>query len=237
MVTRDDIVGFVRQPCIQQLRKLHESGLEEDDLFHNQKHLYPKINLQDELQPTNTRHKHMGNRLTLEDSQFIINHPQYWGMCTKLNVALLAFGMTVPDTFAHYQLCQDTAKFHALIKEEQYELAFQEFMSLYLTINSILMVRDIVDTGMEYTTCLPTQGDLDLLIRELGFSKQRVLPSFRDVKTFTKQDRDRLVSLQTLVSTLNTRFSTFIATELGRLYVVLNGRYQEYQTEELFTAI
>ena len=229
MVTRDDIVGFVRQPCIKQLQKLHEKGLTEHEKFHKHKQQLPKIDLRSEVVPGQTKRQKRVNRLTTEDSTFIIQHTEYWDLYTNLDTTLLAFNVTITDELAHYVLTKETARIQGYITQGDYDNAFQAIIRLYGVIHGLLLVRDFEATGLAYTNCLITAEDLQTVVEGIGFSNHEVpvkgltAPTMGVERKFNGHDRQQLERVTELITELHTPFSTNLATEMTTLIHVLQG--------------
>lgn len=232
MVTKDDVVGYLRKPTIGKLKCLHDKDITNDERFHKDKTLFPKINLIDELDIMQHKYVHKGHRLSMDDSLFIVGNPQYWDMYTKIDLSLLAFGVTISDALVQYILLKETEVLNNLISNGEYGVALQTLTSKWWTIHSMFLVREVEDTGIELQRCLINTTGLQQLIKYTGFSRSKKVTKTLNLgvknNTITAEDINKLVVVRGSLNYLHTDISRHIKDELDEIIDLLQTGYQDH---------
>ena len=233
MVTKDDVVGYLRKPTIGKLKCLHDKDISNDERFHNNKTLFPKINLIDEIEIKQHRYVHKGDRLSMEDSLFIIDNPVYWDLYTKIDLSVLAFGVNISDSLVQYILVKETEILNNLIQNGEFELAIKTLASKWWSIHSMFLIREVKDTGIELQRCLIEVDDLDSLIKYAEFrrekSKNDSLSLQHNVtQTITLDDINKLVGVKNNLAYQHTHIAHHIMNELDEIIHLMQTRYDKY---------
>lgn len=239
MVTKDDVVGYVRQPSIGKLKCLHDKDISNDERFHKNKTLFPKINLNDELDMMQHKYARKGHRLSMDDSLFIVGNPQYWDMYTKIDVSLLAFGVTISDALVQYILLKETEVLNNSVSNGEYGVALQTLTSKWWMIHNLFLIREVEDTGIELQRCLINTTGLQQLITNTGFSSSKREPntinSVGNSNKITPWDINKLDDVRGNLNYINTDISRHIKDELDEIIDLLQTGYLAHikQTEQV----
>ena len=239
MVTKDDVVGYVRQPSIGKLKCLHDKDISNDERFHKNKTLFPKINLNYELDMMQHKYARKGHRLSMDDSLFIVGNPQYWDMYTKIDISLLAFGVTISDALVQYILLKETEVLNNLIFNGEYGVALQTLTSKWWMIHNLFLIREVEDTGIDLQRCLINTTGLQQLITNTGFSSSKREPntinSVGNSNKITPWDINKLDDVRGNLNYINTDISRHIKDELDEIIDLLQTGYLAHikQTEQV----
>lgn len=239
MVTKDDVVGYLRKPTIGKLKCLHDKDITNDERFHKDKTLFPKINLIDELDIMQHKYVHKGHRLSMDDSLFIVGNPQYWDMYTKIDLSLLAFGVTISDALIQYILLKETEVLNNSVSNGEYGVALQTLTSKWWTIHNLFLIREVEDTDIELQRCLINTTGLQQLIKYTGFSSSKresnTLNSVGNTNKITPWDINKLYDVRRSLNYIHTDISRHIKDELDEIIDLLQTGYLAYlkQTEQV----
>lgn len=235
MINRTDIVGYVRQPSVVKLMELDGKGAKEQSTFKDYYEQLPKIDLQNEL----CVESETMIRLNKIESEFVVSNPEYWGLYQGINLDILYFAVTIPDTLAQYLILAETHTIRELLSCERYQCAYEKFEDSWSTFHNVFLMRDIRQVGYRDVQNLLTQDELRLILDNVdanvlyGTTTRVRNRRYKGVRTEKAIARDLVLTCGNL-QYLPHLFAQQVTSELLDLLEVI--RYKEVELEQLLAS-